>query len=181
MSFDSPRAFEDAIDPSLIPLDRSDRSALAKLLTLVLDADAPTTEGQSEDWGRAEFAKWLYDQRRLREQYLPPELLGEPAWDILLLLYWARHQQRRLSVTAVCASAGAATTTALRYIDHLHRSNMLEKEPHPTDRRISWLSLSDEMDAKIARYLDHIRNAPAPQASGLVGDQAESPRISPRP
>lgn len=159
MSFDDPRSFD---DPSFIPLDRSDRSALAKILSHVLDSDRPAPSGQAGGEARAKVAKRLHDQRRRREQFLPAELFGEPAWDILLILYWARHSQRRLSVSAVCASSGAPSTTALRYIEHLLRTGQIAKERHPTDKRISWLSLSDETDFKIGQYLDRIGDARPP-------------------
>lgn len=158
MSFDDPRTFDDS---SFVPLERSDRNALAKILSHVLDSDRPKPCGEADREARAEFAKRLHDQRRRREQFLPPELFGEPAWDILLILYWARHSQRRLSVTAVCASSGAPSTTALRHIEHLLRTGQIAKQRHPTDRRISWLSLSDETDSKIGQYLDRIGDTPA--------------------
>lgn len=162
MSSNIPNSFE---DPSLIALDSSDRDALAKLLGQILDADASTRSNGALDGGRAEAAKWLYDQRRRREQYLPPEMFGEPAWDILLILYWAQHSQRRLSVSSVCASAGAPNTTALRYIEHLCRSGYIVRRPHPTDRRVSWLSLSNDADQRIGQYLERILKTPAePQA-----------------
>lgn len=158
MSVDDPRAFD---DPSLVPLDSSDRSALARLLARVLDSDRPKACGHEAGEGRAEIAKRLYDQRRRRELFLPADLFGEPSWDILLILYWARHSQRRLTVSAVCASSGAPTTTALRYIDHLLRTGQIAKQRHPTDRRVSWLSLSDETDCKIGQYIDRIGAVPA--------------------
>lgn len=157
MSFDDPRPFD---DPSFIPLDSSDRNALAKILSHVLDSDRSKPCGHAGGEARAEFAKKLYDQRRRREQFLPAELFGEPAWDILLILYWARHSQRRLSVSAVCASSGAPSTTALRYIEHLLQTGQIAKERHPTDGRISWLSLTDEADFKIGQFLDRIGDAP---------------------
>jgi DNA-binding MarR family transcriptional regulator len=155
MSFDDPRLFD---HPSLIALDSSERSTLAKLLSLVLDAGRPGLRDHPVDQRRAELARWLHDQRRRRDQYLPSELFGEPAWDILLLLYWARQCQRRLSVSAVCASAGAPSTTALRYVEHLHRLGYVTKTPHPTDKRVSWLSLSDNGDQQVGHYLDQILN-----------------------
>ncbi len=158
MSSNRPHSFD---EPSPISLDGSDRDALAKLLGQILHAGTSRPD-LALDGGRAEAAKWLYDERRRRERYLPPELFGEPAWDILLILYWAQHSQRRLSVSAVSASAGAPHTTALRYIEHLCRSGYIVRTPHPTDRRMSWLSLSDDADQRIGLYLDRTLTAPLP-------------------
>ena len=158
MPFDDPRAFD---EPSFVPLDSSDRSALARLLSRVLDSDRPRPITQNGEDGRATLAKRLIDQRRQREQFLPAEYFGEPAWNILLTLYWARHSQLRLSVSAVCASSGAPSTTALRYITHLLGTGEIAKERHPHDRRVWWLSLSDEANCKIGQYLDRIGDGPA--------------------
>jgi DNA-binding MarR family transcriptional regulator len=165
MSSNMPHSFG---DPSLIAIESSDRDAHAKLLGPILDADASSRSDGALDGGRAEAAKWLYDQRRRREQFLPPELFGEPAWDILLILYWAQHSQRRLSVSAVCASAGAPNTTALRHIEHLCRSAYIVRKAHPTDRRISWLSLSNDADQRIGQYLDRLLKLP-PESQAVMG------------
>ena len=163
MSSNVPNSFG---DPSLFSLERKDRDALANLLGQILDSDAPRYPNGALDGGRAEAAKWLYDERRRREQFLPAELFGEPAWDVLLILYWARHSQRRLNVSSVCASAGVPSTTALRHVEHLCRSGLIVRKPHPTDKRISWLSLSNEADQRVGQYLEHILKAPPePQAA----------------
>jgi DNA-binding MarR family transcriptional regulator len=153
MSFDDPRAYGDR---SLFPLDSADRETLTRLLSLVVEADRPDPAVTPGRGSRAELAKSLYDQRRRREGFLPADLFGEPAWDILLVLYWARHSQHRMSVSAVCASAAAPSTTALRYIEHLCRCGLIVRRPHPTDRRVSWLSISDDADQKVGDYLDRI-------------------------
>ena len=155
-------------DPSHISIDSSDRDTLAKLLGQLLDSDSSNRSSGALEGGRAEAAKWLYDQRRRREQHLPAELFGEPSWDILLILYWAQHSQRRLSVSAVCASAGAPNTTALRHIEHLCRSGYIIRKAHPTDRRVSWLTLASEAEERIGQYLERLlKNPPEPQAGSI--------------
>jgi hypothetical protein len=88
MSFDVPCLFD---DPMPVELDSSDRDALERQLSPFLDAERTRLGGGQLDQGRAELARLLYRQRRQRDEHLPAELLGEPAWDILLILYWARH------------------------------------------------------------------------------------------
>lgn len=153
MSFDDPRLFD---DPMPVELDSSDRDAVASLLSPVRDADRLSSGSGPFDQGQAELARLLYRQRRQRDQHLPAELLGEPAWDILLILYWARHSRRRLTLAAVCASCGAPGTTGLRYIEHLHRSGFATRIPDAADKTVSWLCLSDDGDQRVGRYLDGI-------------------------
>jgi DNA-binding MarR family transcriptional regulator len=112
-----------------------------------MNVDATSTATKSE------LAKYLYETRRLREKFLPPDLFAEPAWDILLLLYWAGESGQRMSISAVCCSAGVPETTAQRWIQKLLETGMLNKEPHPTDLRVSWLTLSAQAKASLEEYL----------------------------
>src|SRR5687768_2889769 len=86
---------------------------------------------QTSVLSRGALAKHLYEMRRLRENYFPADLFAEPAWDVLLLLYWAGDAQQRLSISAVCSSAGVPATTALRWIQKLVEMKMIRREAHP--------------------------------------------------
>lgn len=44
-------------------------------------------------------AERLYTERRKREEYFPPALFGEPAWDLLLALFIAHDDGRHVSLT----------------------------------------------------------------------------------
>jgi DNA-binding MarR family transcriptional regulator len=44
-------------------------------------------------------AERLYAERRRREEYFPPALFGEPAWDLLLALFIAREDGRNVSLS----------------------------------------------------------------------------------
>lgn len=103
---------------------------------------------------RRAFAAKVYSIRRIRSQFFPEDLFAEPAWDILLLLYGVEHSQERLSVSAVCASVGAPATTVLRWIDKLEHSGLLVRQKHPSDKRVSWLGLSEECVSRLDRFFD---------------------------
>lgn len=140
---------------SQLPLTDGDKDTLAKLLSLVLKPDRPTGDIIVAD-ERAALAKRYYDQRRRRDRFLPSSLFGEPGWDILLILYWAQKVQQRMSVSGVSASAAAPQTTALRHIEHLCQSGIIAREKHPTDGRVSWLSLTETAERKMDDYFDWI-------------------------
>lgn len=105
---------------------------------------------------RARLAKSFHDARRAREEFFATDLFADPAWDILLILYWASYSQRRMSVSKVCGSAGVPPTTALRWIEHLRGAGLLHREQCPTDRRIIWVALSDDAQSLLDQYFDGV-------------------------
>lgn len=103
---------------------------------------------------RRALAAKIYRMRRDRAQLFPMDLFGEPAWDILLLLYGIEHRPERLSVSAICSSSGAPPTTTLRWIEKLEQADLLIREPHPSDKRINLLKMSDQCRRLMDRYFD---------------------------
>jgi hypothetical protein len=80
--------------------------------------------------------------RRLRDQYFTGELFADPAWDMLLDLYAARLERRRVSVSSLCIAAAVPPTTALRWIGTMHDANLFGREPDPTDKRRAHITLT---------------------------------------
>lgn len=105
---------------------------------------------------RARLAKCFHDARRAREGFFAAELFAEPAWDILLILYWASYTQVRMSVSDVCGSAAVPPTTALRWMEHLRGRELLHKDKHPTDRRVIWVTLTDDAHSTLDQYFDGV-------------------------
>lgn len=74
-------------------------------------------------------ARGLYRERRSRDRALGgyASLMGEPAWDMLLDLLIAHHEQR--SIPALCASAGAGLEpgTGVRWIAILQELGLVER------------------------------------------------------
>ncbi len=130
-----------------------DKDSFSKIFSLVPKLQGLTADIAKSDH-RATLAKQYYDHRRRRDHFLPPSLLGEPSWDIILILYWAQKVQQRMTVSSVSASAAAPQTTALRHIDHLCASGLLARERHPTDGRVSWLSLTETAERRMDDYFD---------------------------
>ena len=126
------------------------RRLLAKLLS-------PTAIGPDcgmPDINRMAFAERLYKSRRMRSKYFPEELFADPAWDILLLLYSLEQSGQRLSVSAACMSAGVPDSTGHRWADRLIKEGLACREKHPSDRRVSWLRLTDGSRARLDAYFD---------------------------
>lgn len=67
----------------------------------------------------AEKAAYFIQDRRSRARYLPGELLGEPAWDILLAGFERSARDRPLSLIAAWEASLAAPEEAKRWVKRL--------------------------------------------------------------
>lgn len=90
----------------------------------------------------ASRAQRLYSGRRIRDKIFPPDLFGEPSWDILLDLYMATARGSKLPVSAVCIGSQVPSTTALRYITILEEHGLIQRSDDPVDHRRYLLRLS---------------------------------------
>ena len=63
-------------------------------------------------------AERLYAERRKRDDYFPPSLFGEPAWDLLLALFIARDDGRAVSLSEAYQAAR---------VDERHGPTLIEK------------------------------------------------------
>ncbi|WP_343519424.1 hypothetical protein [Sphingomonas sp.] len=90
--------------------------------------------------------------RRLRDQFFTAELFADPAWDMLLDLYAARLEGRRVSVSSLCIAAAVPPTTALRWIGTMHDAELFGREPDPTDKRRAHITLTERAAAAMRGY-----------------------------
>ena len=87
----------------------------------------------------------MYKARRRRDQALGDyaDLIGEPAWDILLWLMSAQHARAAISVSSACFAAGVPATTGLRCIARLEERGMVVRSEDPFDKRRHLLTLTE--------------------------------------
>lgn len=97
--------------------------------------------------------------RRMRAAYLPAELFADPAWDMLLDLFAAELEHRRVSVSSLCIAAAVPGTTALRWIGSMVETKLFERYADPHDRRRAFISLSGTAREGMQRYFDAVRRA----------------------
>jgi len=90
----------------------------------------------------AHKAKVIYAKRGSRRKYIPGELLAEPAWDMLLELFMQFAGGAKVSITSLAHASHVPMTTALRYIDMLEASDLIEKSKSNADRRVTLLNLT---------------------------------------
>lgn len=99
------------------------------------------------------YANSLLAERRMRRHFLPAELFQEPAWDMLLALFAAREERLPMNVKTLVSFSDAPATTSQRWIDHLHKLNLINRVADPVDRRRIEISLSDNGNQAMSAYL----------------------------
>lgn len=122
---------------------------------------------------KAAEASWLRGLLRARVRrgiFFSPRLFADPAWDMLLELYTAQLEQKRVSVSSLGIASGVPPTTALRWIAELQKDGFITKSKDPLDARRTFVELS-RVGSRAMR--DYLASLPAsiypfagPQAGG---------------
>ena len=144
---------EDHFDPDvrLVPFSRRDLNDAQRLIGLLTDAAQQKDHKPSHEQllGRA---REIFTHRRKRLEIFGKDMFGEPAFEMLLLLYMAQRANR-YTVGQLGQLSGASKSTASRWIDYLEREQLIERQPHPTDLRLSFVKLSDKGAERTELYL----------------------------
>lgn len=144
-----------------VSLTDRDLKDAARLLRLLADPASPPT-GQLDPSPRRPQdretliakARMVLDCRRQREHFFNRNMFGEPAWDILLMLYVAEPSSGRLTMSRLAEWVGAPPTTVARWVKFLEEERLVERKPHPTDRRTVFISLLQKGRAALDSYLE---------------------------
>lgn len=94
--------------------------------------------------------------RRIRTRHFNRVMFAEPAWDILLLLYLADSSEGRQTIGHLAELVETPLTTVLRWAGYLETEDLLERQDHPTDRRIVFIRLTDKGRNALDSYLDEL-------------------------
>jgi hypothetical protein len=90
--------------------------------------------------------------RRMRRNYFP-DISGDPTWGMMLELYAAGLEGRRLGQTLLGTLAGVSETTALRLTRNLLQQGTFTRHDDPEDRRAVLLGLSEGASSHMRAYL----------------------------
>ena len=137
----------DHADPQQLSDLTAELRRLAELIEEAKEAKAPKPPITAQ-WVQA-----LIRTRRLRDQLLGEGLFPDPAWDMLLDLYVARLEQRRVAVSSLCLAAAVPATTALRWIRILEDRDMIVRTADAADGRRIFVEISDDTAAKMTKVL----------------------------
>lgn len=139
--------------------DLEDAKRLLSLLTLaggggrllIEPAEAEAREGRESRLAMIGTAHQMLANRQRRHKHFG-KAIGEPAWDMLLLLFVLEEGPRQ-SVTSLAQLSGHSRSTAWRWMEYLEKKQLLVRENHPTDKRSAFVRLSETGRAKIELYL----------------------------
>ncbi len=83
----------------------------------------------------------------------PGGLFADPAWDILLDLFVADADGRRISVSSACGSAGVPRTTALRWLTMLEEQGLIDRREDAEDARRCFVEITASARQAVAEWL----------------------------
>lgn len=97
-------------------------------------------------------AKEAYDERRRRDREMEAsDLFGEPAWDILLLLFISRQQGRTVELSTLLHAIAVPPTTTIRWLKVLEIKALVEPlEPAAARQRA--IALSDHGNMTMSEF-----------------------------
>ncbi len=128
-------------------------------------------------------AQMLLRERRLRCEYLPQELFGEPAWDMLLDLYVAEKKNQLISTTSACLASNAPLSTALRWLKVLEEDGYIYRISDEQDARRTFVRITEKGYMNVTAYfvatqpqwrLDDVLREKVRRPNGEITDKHET-------
>jgi hypothetical protein len=104
----------------------------------------------------AVFARQILSARGRIGNYIDADLFADPARDILLDLFVAGEEGRRISISSCCIAASVPPTTALRWIGMLKKRRLIQESVDPADGRRKWLSLTPDVHTAMRDYVNAV-------------------------
>ena len=127
---------------------------IASALAALSEEDAAAAEAaKGKIRVDAGLVRTMIRARRLRDQFFHSEIFADPAWDMLLDLFAARLESRRVAVSSLCIAAAVPPTTALRWIKSLCDQGLFVRVADAEDGRRVFIELSDSAAAAMETYL----------------------------
>ena len=116
------------------------------------------------------LAREVYVGRRRRARYMSADLFGEPTWDILLDLYVAAREGRRVPTTSACIGAHVPPTTALRWLRILETRGLVGREDDGRDGRRTFVKLTARGEAVMEAFLGAMGDGLRAALNAAAGD-----------
>jgi DNA-binding MarR family transcriptional regulator len=88
------------------------------------------------------LARKLQEARLSCSAHFPKRVFRDSAWDILIELFIAEQEGRKVCLKEVAAIAGESATGSVRRIDELEDAGLICRRPDQSDRRRTTLLLS---------------------------------------
>jgi MarR family len=91
---------------------------------------------------------------RLRDEAIGADLVGVPAWNILLELFKQFAGGAKVSTKSLQLISRCPETTALRIIDRLEQRGLVARSQSKVDKRVTFISLTRDGVTKIGAILE---------------------------
>lgn len=101
-------------------------------------------------------ARGIIASRKARRKHFPSDLFHEPAWEMLMALFIIYEGDHTMNVKQLVSCSDAPATTSQRWIDHLHKSGLIDRVTDTIDRRRIDISLSERGYDAMANYLKDV-------------------------
>lgn len=145
-----------------VTLEPKDVESIERVLSALSGGQAQTAKAGSTHSATqlVEFGRLMFALRQQRYDFCHPAMLGEPAFDILLSLYTAADEQSGINLARLSELSRLSQSSGLRWIDYLSSKKLIERKPHPTDKRSSLVNLTAEgraiLDALLGTMLRQV-------------------------
>lgn len=145
------------VDRGRLPLDhaRMETKEKGRVIDHPRSGRAPELPASSpfDDAGLLVLARSMYRFRRHREAEFGPNLFSDPAWDILLDLFIAGEEGKKVSVSSACIGSSSPATTALRHLSTLVGRDLVNRKANDGDSRFVWVELTPAGREKVVNVL----------------------------
>lgn len=132
-------------------------SRLEELLRTMGDMPEPGPRERAIEGEILEAARHAYRTRRVRERLFGAAILADPGWDILLDLFIAGEEGRKVSIDTATVAIEVDEATVLRCIAGLIEERLIMRQPNPADPANMYLMLTDGAKRKICDYFNQTR------------------------
>ena len=144
--------------PDIVALsgrDLEDARRLLGLLSGEIGEGRPVSSGGQPELvreGLLRHARRILAGRRQRSEHFGRAMFGEPAWEMLLLLYIGLGSIR-MSAGGLAHAASYSKATTMRWVGYLEKEKLVQREQHPTDQRTFFVTLTEKGINLLELYL----------------------------
>ena len=135
------------------PLPRSEK--VSRVVQSLANSTFGTTDANGQEYELSEeavrTAVWSW---RERAAYLPPDLLSDPVWGMLLELLQGEVSKRPVLLSALCKASTASTTVAVRWLKVLEDRNLVTRRVDHLGR--DFVELTWSASAALRRYFRNV-------------------------
>lgn len=106
---------------------------------LVAVQTSPTENSAAVTGNVVALARHVHKTRLRSNEILGARVLSDPQFEMLLELFVAHHEQRRICIGDLCRAGNVPATTGLRHIEKLEKKGFLTRFVDQRDARRWWV------------------------------------------